>query len=133
VFQTRIDRSNVGDWVFHSRRLVALIGTNGELQNIFLSHSIRLEFVLFKNKNSEENVTLQHAYQMCKLCCLVYAALHIFLKTVPFQATLPYIHSVTQTFTSVRSASHVVGNSVKTLREFQPKNYAIVSRDLAEN
>jgi len=49
------------------------------------------------------------------------------------QATLPYIHSVTQTFTSVRSASHVVGNSVKTLREFQPKNYAIVSRDLAEN
>ena len=34
---------------------------------------------------------------------------------------MPYIHSVTQTFTSVRSASHVVGNSVKTLREFQPK------------
>ena len=110
--------------MFHSRRLVALIGTNGELQNIFLSHSIRLEFVLFKNKNSGENVTLQHAYQMCKLLFSLCSIAH-FLKTVPFQATLPYIHSVTQTFTSVRSASHVVGNSVKTLREFQPKNYAI--------
>ena len=78
--QFRIDRSNLGDWVFHSRRLVALIGTNGELKNIFLLHSIRLEIVLFKNKYNGENITLQHAYQMCKLCYLVYAVLHIFLN-----------------------------------------------------
>ena len=59
-------------------RSVALIGTNGELQNIFFSHGIRLEFVLFKNKNSGENITRQHAYQMCTLCYLVCAVLHIF-------------------------------------------------------
>ena len=79
VFQSRIDRFNLGDWVFHSRRVVALIGTNGESQNIFLLHNIRLEIALFKNKYNGENITLQHAYQMCTLCHLVYAVLHIII------------------------------------------------------